>query len=479
MKASESQSTSSKGPESEPLRYVPQNASQKISFTDYILQARTVKLLSKFYPEYDPQPFVLMQDPKLQLEATALRNFVSSINRDSTIGVSGITYQPSNFGPHLMLSSLIQDELMANSMTAALGGIRKMQGGSSLLRLDALANLGNEYFDHAIDHPNFDCHKVCMGDERYLAQLALTEYTRRNIGFCPGARSTIDSMANASKFKSYSMKTFLGNLANDAETLTMGSMWIKRPFLLLHNFTTFSTSSIAFLLTILIWTRAASFQWSTLQTVLTFLPFLINWVACIVFASLMGHPKLVMLHPISLITQPFVNLYIMLYSCFNWTRGMRRPKSRTQKSTKVQDMPPLTPVMTQFIPSKDGVSLLIDAEGIVAANKDVLFETNEGVYPHNADTFNHSPYSASMSSVDRATRRRSSSSSYGMPSPRSPRSPMTPSSPFTPSSASRFVSEDELSGVYSSSRFESIIEMPGMEATDFQNADIFYDNSIV
>ena len=211
-----------------------------------------------------------------------------------------------NFFWYLQDTEYVVGQVFNRSLEAALGGVTCLPGALTMVRLAELSKVGDHYFGDLPTEKVFDYHRFHLGEDRYLTNLLMEESKSYSIGFCSSARAKTEAPGNWTSFLKQRRRWLLGAFANEVFFLSSYKLWLKVPFLLLYKLCDFSSRSAAFFLYIVAFQLISGVKYQLTQTIIIWIPLLLNWLLVLVFAIILKRFKIFYMFPIMMLLNPWM-----------------------------------------------------------------------------------------------------------------------------------------------------------------------------
>ncbi|KAI9291520.1 hypothetical protein K502DRAFT_296825, partial [Neoconidiobolus thromboides FSU 785] len=192
-------------------------------------------------------------DSDVILHDNALYNFVSTmVNHPKMNACTGyITCRTSdkpNLLHYLQDAEYLEGQMFARSLEALAGSVTCLPGALTMLRLQAMRSVSDQYFIDFDKRKPLNFHRYYLGEDRYMTHLLMENSQHAHtIGLCGASRCKTDAPDTWQKLVKQRRRWYLGALINEAHMLCTPRLWKVMPILLLLKLFDYASGSLSWL----------------------------------------------------------------------------------------------------------------------------------------------------------------------------------------------------------------------------------------
>lgn len=267
----------------------------------------------------DSSSAILFIDSDMVIDPQAIHHFIQDMSRNpnktaitGTIGIMPDTFY--NFLHHYQLSEYIQGEIITRACESFMGGVTCLPGAFTMIRQDTFRAVADKYFNVISMTKVLDYHRLYLGEDRYLTHLIM-EISQT--GYCSLAFGRTRAVTKWSDFFKQRRRWLLGAISNEAFMMTSRALWKRIPFLLAWKTFEFCNRFMSVYAIVYCWQYLTTFGNSGTVTPLLILftvPLVCQWLLVSGFTVYKGIYSCIFSFPILLVTMPFVQTAVYLYS---------------------------------------------------------------------------------------------------------------------------------------------------------------------
>ncbi|KAI9203723.1 chitin synthase-domain-containing protein [Polychytrium aggregatum] len=313
---------------------------------------------------------VLFIDSDIVLYEDAMVEFATALDKNpKLVGMTGfisVLAKKPKFWWWFQDVEYVIGQVFNRALESGLGGVTCLPGALTMIRLKQLGVAANTYFSELDTKNIFNYHRYYLGEDRYLTHLLMEQEQRSAIGFCPTARAKTEAPATWKQFLKQRRRWLLGAFANEVYFLSSAKLWARAPLLLTYVTANFSCRSTGFFFFIILFQMAAGSKFDPTVMYMIWVPLLFFWILVSIFAIILKRSKVALMYPLMLLLNPWVNLFINIYSLKTWNlRSWGGP--RTDVATVPDNMVHLTDLVpdpdTQTLRDYDMDDPVLDGKG--------------------------------------------------------------------------------------------------------------------